>query len=185
MTTTSFSPDLDTMPALAPPPGVTPNFRDPYSLAAPLRAVYTLAVVLTTLTTFVRLYTKFFIMKVGGWEDCTHLSIRTVVTFSKLGSRYHVCRLGMSTHTMVFEMSKSFLTRLQACFMVQCALLYVNLDHYAGVHQWNVPMAQVFIWGKVRSKMHFSCDSCLISIYSGQTSSRSSTPPLTDSASCR
>ncbi|KAL9135305.1 MAG: hypothetical protein Q9175_003513, partial [Cornicularia normoerica] len=54
---------------LPPPPGVIPNFVDPYSIADTLRAVGVLYIVLTTLTTLIRLYTKFYIFKAHGWED--------------------------------------------------------------------------------------------------------------------
>lgn len=56
--------------AAPPPPGVTPNFIDPYSIGEGLKAAGALFVVLTTLSTAVRLHTKFFIIKTHGWEDC-------------------------------------------------------------------------------------------------------------------
>ena len=56
--------------ALPPPPGVTPNLTDPYSIGERLKAAGILFVVLTTLSTAVRIHTKFFIIKVHGWEDC-------------------------------------------------------------------------------------------------------------------
>lgn len=60
---------------LPPPPGVVPNFVDPFSIANTLRGVGVFCVVLTTFTTAIRLYTKFYIIKVHGWEDCTWHSI--------------------------------------------------------------------------------------------------------------
>lgn len=61
---------LSEMGGLPPPDGVTPNFTDPYSIANPLIAVATLCLILASFTTVVRLYTKFYIMKKHGWEDC-------------------------------------------------------------------------------------------------------------------
>lgn len=58
------------MGALPPPPGITPNFIDPYSIEEGLKAVLILLVVLTTLSTAIRLHTKFLIIKTHGWEDC-------------------------------------------------------------------------------------------------------------------
>lgn len=58
------------MGALPPPPGVTPNFIDPYSIGDGLKAAGILFVVLTTLSTALRLYTKLLIIKTHGWEDC-------------------------------------------------------------------------------------------------------------------
>lgn len=56
--------------ALPPPPGVTPNFIDPYSIGEELKAAGILFVVLTTISTAIRLHTKLFIIKTHGWEDC-------------------------------------------------------------------------------------------------------------------
>lgn len=56
--------------ALPPPPGITPNIVDPYSIGEALKAAGALFVVLTTLSTAVRLHTKFFIIKTHGWEAC-------------------------------------------------------------------------------------------------------------------
>lgn len=56
--------------ALPPPPGVTPNFVNPYSIGEGLKAAGILFVILTTLSTAIRLHTKFWIIKTHGWEDC-------------------------------------------------------------------------------------------------------------------
>ena len=55
---------------LPPPPGVVPNFVNPDSIADTIRAVAVFLAVLTTLSTAIRFYTKFFIVKAHGWEDC-------------------------------------------------------------------------------------------------------------------
>lgn len=55
---------------LPPPPGITPDFVNPYSTADTLRAIGATCIVLTTLTTATRLYTKCYIIKARGWEDC-------------------------------------------------------------------------------------------------------------------
>ena len=56
--------------ALAPPSGVTPNFIDPYSIQNSLIAWSVVCLTLTSLTTAIRLYTKLYIVKAHGWEDC-------------------------------------------------------------------------------------------------------------------
>lgn len=58
---------------LPPPPGVVPNFVNPDSIADTIRAVAVFFAVLTTLSTAIRFYTKFFILKAHGWEDYTML----------------------------------------------------------------------------------------------------------------
>ncbi len=55
---------------LQPPPGVTPNFVDPYSIMSAALAVTIVFLVLTSATTAIRLYTKFYLIKTHGWEDC-------------------------------------------------------------------------------------------------------------------
>ncbi|MCJ1346585.1 hypothetical protein MMC31_004803 [Peltigera leucophlebia] len=67
----SASPASPMVGALPPPPGVTPNFTDPYSIGEGLKAAGTVFVILTTLSTAVRLHTKFSIIKAHGWEDYT------------------------------------------------------------------------------------------------------------------
>ena len=62
---------LADLPGLPPPPGITPNFVDPYSRAwlATLTISITLAV--TTLLVLIRTYTKYALNKFGlRWEDC-------------------------------------------------------------------------------------------------------------------
>lgn len=55
---------------LPPPPGVVPNFVNPNSIANTIRAVAVSLAVLTTFSIAIRLYTKIFIVKAHGWEDC-------------------------------------------------------------------------------------------------------------------
>lgn len=69
--------------ALPPPPGIVPNFVDPYSIADTAKAVSVLFVVLTTLTTAIRLYTKFCIFKAHGWADCMCYSLSSSFDYSE------------------------------------------------------------------------------------------------------
>ena len=57
------------LPALPPPPGITPNFVNPPNLRAP--AWSALQLVLATIAVAVRLYTKRFIVRRMLAEDCT------------------------------------------------------------------------------------------------------------------
>ena len=70
LTSTPVSPTM--VGGLPPPPGVTPNFVNPYSLADLIRAVGTFLIVLVTLTTAIRFYTKLIILKAHGWADCMY-----------------------------------------------------------------------------------------------------------------
>ena len=62
------SPGFLDSPALAPPPGVTPNFENPESLRQPELAVVQL--ILVTLVVCMRLFTKKVVVKKMLAEDC-------------------------------------------------------------------------------------------------------------------
>jgi len=65
---------LASVPGLAPPPGVVPNFVNPYSLESIQIVSAVLCLALALLSTLLRMYTKLFIIKTHGWEDCKLLS---------------------------------------------------------------------------------------------------------------
>ena len=58
------------IPALYPPPGVTPNFRTSESRGS--KIIVTSAICLTLMTAFVcmRFYTKIHIKRMVAWDDC-------------------------------------------------------------------------------------------------------------------
>ncbi len=66
---------LEKIPTIRPPPGVTPNFINPpidhYSAWI---VAATLALTLSTIFVLIRVYTRFFIIKIHGWEDCKWLT---------------------------------------------------------------------------------------------------------------
>ena len=55
---------------LPPPAGVIPNFTHPYSIVKPALAATILFLILTTVTTCIRCYTKLFVIRKPGWDDC-------------------------------------------------------------------------------------------------------------------
>ena len=55
--------------ALPPPPGITPNFVNPYSAQTAIIAVLVACLVITTVLVASRLYTKLCVIKELGWED--------------------------------------------------------------------------------------------------------------------
>ena len=68
---------LATIPAIPPPPGVTPDFENPYSLAPVGRAVLGVTFPLMTIAIASRLYTRLWITRSVGPDDCkphTHVS---------------------------------------------------------------------------------------------------------------
>ena len=57
-------------PALAPPPGMTSNFVNPPNLDHLTIGVFTLCMMLATLTVILRMWTKLFIIRQTALEDC-------------------------------------------------------------------------------------------------------------------
>jgi len=56
--------------ALPPPPGVTPNFTNPESIAYRIIIASVLGPVITIPICIVRLYTKKYILRNVGYDDC-------------------------------------------------------------------------------------------------------------------
>ena len=67
-------------PALAPPPGVVPNFIDPYNQGPILLVIGSILLALMMILVTVRAYTKIFIQRKLSWDDCS------LPKFSALGS---------------------------------------------------------------------------------------------------
>ena len=63
-----------TDPALPPPAGVVPDFRDPFSLRPYNNVSTSLSLVITGFFIVLRLYTKIRIVKQLRWEDCVPTS---------------------------------------------------------------------------------------------------------------
>lgn len=57
-------------PALAPPPGVTPNFVNPYNQNKVTITLISVCLPATTLFLLIRMYSKVRLIKSHGWEDC-------------------------------------------------------------------------------------------------------------------
>lgn len=56
--------------ALEPPPGVTPNFVDPFSLVKYDVFGQSMCLAVSTLMVGMRMYSKSHLIKSVGWEDC-------------------------------------------------------------------------------------------------------------------
>lgn len=75
--------DLDQIPAYPPPPGVISNFKNPVSLAKPLVIVNVMFLSLMMIFVGIRIYTKGYIVRKLGWDDCGCYSFRcSIVTCS-------------------------------------------------------------------------------------------------------
>lgn len=61
--------DLSNLPGMLPPPGVIPNFDNPYSRGGTYTAVATIITVAMVIFVTSKLYTKYFITRKLGWDD--------------------------------------------------------------------------------------------------------------------
>lgn len=62
--------DLDKLPALTPPPGVTPNFVNPYSQGRAIFITTGICVGFVTPAVTIRVFTKAYVIKRVNLEDC-------------------------------------------------------------------------------------------------------------------
>jgi hypothetical protein len=67
----SLIPIILDSPAMTTPPGETPNFVNPPSLHVYLYVTLVLGLFFSTITLAARIYTKAFIIRSLGWDDCT------------------------------------------------------------------------------------------------------------------
>ncbi|MCJ1410693.1 hypothetical protein MMC19_004779 [Ptychographa xylographoides] len=63
--------ETEVLGGLAPPPGIVPDFVDPYSLQPAMIGVFAFYLAITAITTLLRMYTKLYITKTPGWGDYT------------------------------------------------------------------------------------------------------------------
>ena len=62
--------DAYQIPALEPPPGVVPNFIDPYTRGPMLLALSAVAIGIMYLFVIFRFYVKFYVQRKLTWDDC-------------------------------------------------------------------------------------------------------------------
>jgi hypothetical protein len=117
------------LPALAPPPGVEPNFENPESLQHPELAV--LQFVIATVAVIIRLYTKQFIVGRLLSEDC------------KLVSQHE------HTDYVLIDLSDWVLVAWLVFIGFQ-VLAFMIEELPLGVHQWNLTIRDALKMAKVR-----------------------------------
>ncbi|KAL8711207.1 MAG: hypothetical protein Q9220_004352 [cf. Caloplaca sp. 1 TL-2023] len=125
----SFDFDLSAFgnfPALLPPPGVHPNFIDPYSRGRDVVIASSICVGLMMSMVIMRFYTKIRIKRVWGWDDLVEPFIKSV----QIGA------IGF------------------AAVAIDCKKIYISVEDYqltrllvanqaVGPHQWNVPVSHL------------------------------------------
>lgn len=66
----STSVDVSQIPALEPPPGLIPNFHDPYTKGPMLLALNAVAIAIMVLFVIFRFYCKIGLQHKLSWDDC-------------------------------------------------------------------------------------------------------------------
>jgi hypothetical protein len=61
-------------PAALPPPGVTPNFTDPYNFKSALLIIQIIFLILPTLAVAIRFYAKVWLIRSTHLEDCEFIN---------------------------------------------------------------------------------------------------------------
>ena len=75
---------LDSLPALSPPPGVESNFVNPEDRGYILKSVATVLFCFMVCFFANRVYTKLFIIRKLGWDDCKCASQPAVQIYTRL-----------------------------------------------------------------------------------------------------
>ena len=115
--------DPDTTPALAPPPGMVPNFVDPFTLNNYLILTSTVCLALTTVMIMIRIITKAYVIKIVTLEDCKRFVFPTVKQISNFSRCYNICRSWFcSVHRRhachwLFRMWSASMGRVDHCFL--------------------------------------------------------------------
>ena len=81
-------------PALAPPPGVIPNFVHPASIRKYNILCQAICLPLSTVFVCMRMYTRSYVSRNLGAEDCILLSLRSLSSSELISNRYMLCRMG-------------------------------------------------------------------------------------------
>jgi hypothetical protein len=71
--------DYWNVPAATPPNGTIPNFVDPPNIGYRQTTTNIVVLVIMIIVVFLRLYTRIFIVKSFGYDDCTYESIGLLV----------------------------------------------------------------------------------------------------------
>ena len=139
---------LTEVPGLTPPAGVTPNFNDPYSILNSLLAGVILCLTLATISIAIRLYTKLFLLKTHGLDDCKYTIVRILLDMCLIGCRHHVRRMGKMKPFQALR-THCRLILYQILLVVFCGIGYNVSTYGSGVHQWDVPVSKLEHWSRV------------------------------------
>ena len=67
--------DPNLTPALNPPPGIKSNLEDPHNIDPIIKFTFGICLGIGSLFALLRFYTRLFIIKAHGWEDCRTVTL--------------------------------------------------------------------------------------------------------------
>ncbi|TGJ80419.1 hypothetical protein E0Z10_g8347 [Xylaria hypoxylon] len=143
--------DLSQIPGAEPPPGVTPNFDNPYSLAPLCLIVISITLPLVVLFLGLRLYVRLWVKRSTGADDvlCA-ISVPFVIAFCGITLSFlnnpagpHQWNVPLSRITLLFQKLTvvSIVIYAVGCLTVKSTLLLLYLRVFAPN-----PRARIMIW---------------------------------------
>lgn len=96
-------PNLSLIPALVPPPGIIPNFSDPYSLGPFFYVIGGILFAIMLLLVAVRAYMKFYILRKPFWDDCKSLFIINNTIGTLLTSASVTCGISTVSQPLIYS----------------------------------------------------------------------------------
>ena len=94
--------DINSIPAMQPPPGVIPNFDNPESMHPYVLGVAIGTIAVMVIAISIRVYTKAFIMRDMKWEECTWHHLKHMI-YNTLLTRHRLCHLGRGTFLSISQ----------------------------------------------------------------------------------
>lgn len=116
-------------PGLTPPPGIIPNFQDPFSLQPYTAVDIALCIILGTLLVAARMFTKIWVVKKFLWEDYTCIVGWVCSFFDFLASRYRRHSCGKSVQYNMLTVM------FQVTFVIFLGIEWATGAHGGGTHQ--------------------------------------------------
>ncbi|GAP82405.1 putative integral membrane protein [Rosellinia necatrix] len=161
--------DLSQIPGAKPPPGVIPNFDNPYSLAPVCLIVISITLPLTVVFLGLRLYVRLRVKRTTGADDvlCA-ISVPLVISFCGITLSFlnnpvgpHQWNVPLSKITLLFQQLTvvSLVIYALGCLTVKCTLLLL----YMRIFSPN-PRARVMIWAGLIFIVTFYTISVIVSL---------------------
>ena len=136
-------------PALTPPPGVIPDFVHPASIRKYNILCQAICLPLSTIFVCMRMYTRSYVSRNLGAEDCILLSLHSLSSSGLISNRYLLCRMGKTSSQVYNKISKVANTSSQLG-LISYAIICLESDKYgAGVHEWDVSKSNGRKWAYV------------------------------------